>query len=151
MISRGGRPSRVQPLDPRGTIEFVPFSPDAPAPRTPLSSGPQTITRIPATVNLQVWRGDDVGFSVAVFDEDGEPADLAGATVRAQIRVGADAAQIEGVFDTEIEDNIIRLRLRAETSEGLPRALVWDCEMVLDDWVTTLTAGTIAVTPDVTR
>jgi len=76
---------------------------------------------------------------------------LAVSTVRVQIRVGADAAQIEGVFDTEIEDNIIRLRLRAETSEGLPRALVWDCEMVLDDWVTTLTAGTIAVTPDVTR
>jgi len=150
MMSRGGRPASLQPFNPRGAIQFAPL--DVPGARTPVSSGPQTVQRLPATVNLVVYQGDDVGFSIAVFDEDGNPADIDGATLRSQIRVTQAAADISGEIDTEIGDGgVIEMHLTAAVSAALPRAAVWDVEMVLADWTTTLAAGTIAVTPDVTR
>jgi len=140
----------MQPFNPRGAIQFVPF--DVPGQRTPVSSGPQTVQRLPATVNLIIYQGDDVGFSIAVYDENGDPADLDGATLRSQIRTTQAAVDIAGEIDTEIGDGgVIEMHLTNAVSAALPRIAVWDIEMTLDDWVTTLATGSITVTPDVTR
>lgn len=115
-------------------------------------TGPTTITRLPATVNLVLYQGDDFALTITVRDsETGQPFDLAGAEARAQIRVSPQTATVAGEFVTSIDGNLIILHLAGATSAGLPQRTVWDCDLLQGGRTTTLMAGTIAITPEVTR
>jgi hypothetical protein len=112
---------------------------------------PVTLEQLPRTVNLLVYRGDDVGLNLTVSELDESPAILAGATFRAQIRRTPDALDVEGELTVAATDNVVELHLPASVSAALPAQGAWDCEMVRGGWVTTLAAGRLIVTPDVTR
>lgn len=173
-----GRPARVTMIDRHGQVDFIPAAggpppgypnlytaPPATSPNVDIepdpgytagyagaAGGQQEIRRLPDVVNMTLYRGDDAGFSVAVWDDDGEPADLDGAEIAAQIRAAPDAEPVLGDIGTETDGHVIRCRLHHDTSAGLPAACVFDVEVTFaDDWRTTLVAGGIAVTPDVTR
>ena len=120
---------------------------DTPSPR----SGAQTITRLPATVNLVIYAGDDVTFTLLVTDPGGGEADLSDATAEAQIRTRADSPDVAAQFQAVIEGNGVTLTLRTATTAQLPARAVWDCKLTVAGWVTTIVAGSIAVTPRVTR
>jgi hypothetical protein len=111
----------------------------------------ETVTRLPAPVNLQIYRGDDFGFMLLVTDEAGEPVELPGAGALAQVRATPDAAAVLASFDAFVDGNGITLRLTGDMTAVLPRRCVWDVEVILDGWVTTLAAGSMSVTPDVSR
>jgi hypothetical protein len=116
------------------------------------AAGPVTLTSLPQVVNLDLYRGDDFALRLTVNDPDEETAaDLSGAVVRAQLRTSSEADSTAGEFMVEIVDNVITLRLAAETSAALPGSLVWDVELDQNDWVVTLIGGRVTVTPDVTR
>jgi len=114
-------------------------------------SGPQSIERVPITVNLLLYAGDDLGFALLVFDPDGSDADLSGATVRAQIRANPAAANVAGEVLCAVEGNAVQLHLLGTVTQDLPSSAVWDCELTRDGLVTTLVAGTVRTTADVTR
>jgi hypothetical protein len=136
------------------TVATLPL-PRMPGARTPdvvaRLGAPITIERLPQAVNLILYRGDDFALVVEVTDAEGDPADLTGAVVRAQIRTAPDAGQVEGEFSPAVEDNLVVLHLLGSVSAGLPPSSVYDAEVEIEGAVTTLVAGTIALTPDVTR
>jgi len=114
-------------------------------------SGPQSIERVPIIVNLLLYAGDDLGFALLVYDADGSDSDLSGATVRAQIRANPAAQQVAGEVLCTIDGNAVQLHILGTVSQNLPGAAVWDCEMTRGGMVTTLVAGTVRTTADVTR
>jgi len=106
---------------------------------------------LPQVVNLSLYQGDDFMLRIAVNDPDGSPTDLFGATVMAHIRISPGAPLI-GEFDITMQDNVIFLHLSNKVSVNLAGRLVYDAEVTLDSgWVRTLVAGTIDMTPDVSR
>lgn len=145
---RGGYPNLYTP--PPASSPNVEI--DGPPVVIPAGGPPETIRRLPATVHMDTYRGDDVGFSVAVWDEEGQPADLDGATAASQVRAGPDAGDVLGDISVEIDGYVLRCRLHHEVSAALPARAVYDVEITFaDGWRTTLAGGTIAVSPDVTR
>ena len=112
-----------------------------------------TITRLPIQVNLALYKGDDFTFLVTVRDSTGSPADLAGVTARAQIRAAIGSPTVIGTFTPTIDvpAGNIWLHLDDAVSSTLPASGVWDVEMDRDGEVTTLAAGSITMTEDVTR
>jgi hypothetical protein len=123
-----------------------------PAARAPGDvESPVTLRALPRTVNLVTYRGDDFAFALTVWNDDETPADLSSATLRAQVRAVADADEILGTVTVTVDANAVDLHLTAATSADLPRAAVWDVEMVDAGWTTTLAAGSLVTTADVTR
>lgn len=111
----------------------------------------ETVTSLPKTVNLNLYRGDDFVMTLTVTDDEGEAIDLSTADVMAQVRATPDAADIAGEFDAVTSDNVITLHLPWDVSATLPLRGVWDCRVEIDRTVTTLAAGTLNLTADVTR
>lgn len=162
-----GRPgvTEVRHLYGNGGIELLrsPRSPlppltRGPAARSPESqprvTGPVLLTQEPAVVNLALYRGDDFGFSLTVSGEDGEPYDVTGYTVRAQVRATRGDPDVAGELAPETDGHQILLHLTHAVSAGLPAAGQWDCEIASPDeqpWVTTVASGSITLVPDVTR
>jgi hypothetical protein len=102
-------------------------------------------------VNLVTYRGDDFAFSLTVWEPDGSEADLSAATLLAQVRVTPDSSDVLGELALSVDGNVVDLHLTAAISAALPRSASWDCEMVRSGWTTTLAAGNLVTTPDVTR
>lgn len=124
----------------------VTVSPDVSRPTPPSSP----VGGQPTHLDLQVYAGDDFPLALTVNDSGGgPPPDLSGAQVEAQIR--DDAGTLLGAFTvTEVAGNVIWLMLPGSVSATLPPTALWDCQMA-DPQVTTLVAGTITVTPQVTQ
>jgi len=114
---------------------------------------PVTISQLPAVVNVELYAGDSLEMSVAVTDADGYPFDLDGWTARSQIRETPESGTVEAELTATVDQATatITLFLTAADSAGLPRQAVWDVEISRDPVVTTLAAGTVTVTPEVTR
>jgi hypothetical protein len=114
---------------------------------------PVTITELPVMVNLVLYGGDDFAMQVEVFDANGDPADLTGAVAAAQIRATPEAPNVAGEFTPLVQEaaGIVVLDLAGEVSAGLPRVSVYDAEVVAGGRTTTLIAGTITMTAQVTR
>jgi hypothetical protein len=112
-----------------------------------------TITRLPTQVNLVLYEGDDFTFMVSVKDSSGQPVDLTGVTARAQIRASITAPAILGSFTPTVDAlaGNIWLHLADTVSSALPSTGVWDVEIDRGGEITTLAAGTVSMTPDVTR
>jgi hypothetical protein len=115
-------------------------------------AAPYTFTVLPQTVNLYLYRGDSYAMKITVTDTAGDPADLEGVDVCAQIRVTADDPNLAGEYVTTVTDNSVFLYLPATVSRTLPLDTVWDCELTQPSgWVTTVAAGSLNLTADVSR
>lgn len=106
----------------------------------------------PAQVDLDVYAGDDVALRVNVKNPDGTPADLTGMTASAQVRLRkADEIPL-ATFDAVIEaDGVVVLSLPAAATVTLPSWAMWDCQLDLGGRITTIAAGSIRTTGEVTR
>lgn len=110
-----------------------------------------TIDNRPATVNLNLYAGDDVNLSIAVTDNAGTPADLTGYTAKAQIRATADAPTAKDFVAAVDADTVTLILTSAETTD-MPVKGVWDCQITSTTGaVTTLCGGTVTTTPEVSR
>jgi len=105
----------------------------------------------PMTVDLNVYAGDDLKLHLEVTDDAGAPFDLTGYTAEAQIRASADAPAALA-FTATVLANAVDLVLPTAISTTMPIKAVWDVQVVsAAGAVTTLAAGKVTVTPEVTR
>lgn len=108
----------------------------------------------PAAVNLVIYRGDTGRFRVTVSDPDGAPLDVSSAAWLAQVRAAPGASPMLTELDVEPvagETSKVDVVLTETASEALVASGVWDLQMTLAGEVVTLLAGTVQVTPDVSR
>jgi hypothetical protein len=120
-------------------------------PALSIRAGCAVITQLPACVNMELYAGDSFTLRIDVTDGAGDPADLSGAVIRAQIRTTPESTNIAGQFTPTIQGSAILLDLTSEVSTRLPARTVWDVDMTRGDRVITLAAGTITLTPEVSR
>lgn len=108
----------------------------------------------PFKVDITVYRGDSGSFRISVKDPDNNPIDISGATWDADIRVkDKDPVAVTSfVIEPVVGDtSSITVSLPSENSALLTRSGVYDIQMTLNDVVTTLIAGEIILTLDVSR
>ena len=122
-------------------------------PRPTLTLEPVWFTE-PATLDLHAYRGDSGRFRVNVTDSTGAPLDVTAATWDADIRLTPDTATpILSLTVTPVagDQAAVDVVLSATDSALLPAAAVWDLQMTLAGEVTTLLAGKVSTTFDVSR
>jgi len=107
------------------------------------------VENLPRTVDVVTYAGDDLSLTITVTD-DGQPADLTGAQVRAQIRTRPGSPGLLASFAVGIDGNVITIGLPGMITAQLPWLAVYDCELDRDG-VRTLVAGTIRTWPQVTQ
>lgn len=114
---------------------------------------PQVITALPVPVNLDLYAGDDFTMEIAVAYPDGTPYPVDTAGPASQVREGFNGDVIaEFTIETdEGEPGLMYLSLAPHVTAGLPRSAVWDVQISPGGSVITLAAGTVTVTPEVTR
>jgi len=120
-------------------------------PAVQTANNPQILTSLPIYVDVMTYEGDDLFIDIAVNNPDGSPTDLSQATVTAQVRTSPNATTILANFEVVVAANDIHLQLPSAQAQLLQLETVWDCQMSIAGVVTTLAAGTIYCTPDVTR
>jgi hypothetical protein len=108
----------------------------------------------PGNIDLCVYRGDSGRIRVRITDADGAPIDVSGATWDCDIRLTADSTTV--LCSPDIEPvagvtNAVDIVLTAADSAVLDDNCVWDLEMTLNGEVTTVLAGKVFVTDDVSR
>jgi hypothetical protein len=110
---------------------------------------------MPGLANLEIYQGDDFIATVTVLNTDGTVADLTGYVAQSQVRLGpADSNSIVAAqFQCSIVGNTITMVLTHNVTLNLNQATyVWDLQIMdANSWVTTLLAGTVQVTKDITR
>jgi hypothetical protein len=146
---RGGRyrPVTIGPTS--GARLAVPLPAAGPV---PFDAGPITLVTLPRPVHIVAYQADDFMFTLTVFDAEGDPADLDTTVVAAEIAAVPRPGPIVGQFAVGVDQNEITLHLEHATSEILPLRCVWDCQLTSDtNWVTTIVAGNLTLTADVTR
>lgn len=108
-----------------------------------------------ASNDLSVYQGDDYAARVIVTNPDGTDADLTGYVAKAQIRrdVADIAVDVEAEFVCTIDPpNVIAISLANTDTAALSGSLRWDLQLTSSaGMVTTIVAGAVAVTPEVTR
>jgi len=105
----------------------------------------------PATVDLNLYAGDDINLKILVTDDAGVDFDLTGYTAEAQIRATADAPTALD-FTCTVLANAVNVTMPSATSTTMPIKGVWDVQVIsATGVVTTLAAGKITVTPEVSR
>lgn len=108
---------------------------------------------MPAIFPLDIYRGDTQRWRFTLWDDAAKtkPADLAGVVPRAMIRESADAVAVTELLCSITEPNNIDMVLSAAASRALPAAGHWDLELTYAGGdVTTLLAGPVTVTADIT-
>lgn len=110
-----------------------------------------SVTNLPLQVDLALYRGDDFALEVIVTDPDGQPVDLTGYVAHSQIRPAPDDPVLADMAAVVVA-NVVTVSMDAElaaTLDGIPA--VWDVQVTSPGGVvTTLAAGKVAVTKDVT-
>jgi len=104
--------------------------------------------------NLQLYQGDDFIATVTVSNADGSPADLTGCTAKAQIRkdVADKQPSVATEFTTSVQSPVINISLTHEQTLQLNGDYVWDLQITDGSGaITTILAGGISVTQEVTR
>ena len=125
----------------------------APAAPTLMAVGEVCFTS-PTPYDLCAYRGDSGRFRVTLTEADGTtPVDVSTATWDCDIRKTADDTILAGSMTVElVDDNVVDVILPADLSAQLvDPPYVWDLQMTQGVEVTTLLAGTLTVTPDVSR
>jgi hypothetical protein len=109
----------------------------------------------PANLPLNIRIGDTETISVAIKDSTGAPVNITGRTYAAQIRTTTDAATALATFSCSIvsgADGTLTATLSASTTAALTAGLgVWDLQETSGTTVTTLLAGSVTISQDVTR
>jgi hypothetical protein len=126
------------------------------APRAvlPAAKGDPVCFTKPGVVNLCVYRGDSGRVRVRISDPEGDPIDVTTATWDCDFRSTEDdtvvlcSPSIEPVVG---QTNAVDIVLTAADSAALDADCVWDLEMTLFGEVTTILAGKVLVTKDVSR
>jgi hypothetical protein len=114
------------------------------------SLGAVEIVTLPLAVNLTIYQGDDFFLYLTVTDTLGNPINMDGWTAAAQIRA-APTTQVIAAFTGSTTANQVALQLPHLEAMKLPRKAVWDCQVTdLAGVVTTLVAGKVTATPEVT-
>ena len=106
---------------------------------------------MPSKADLAIYQGDDYAAVVTVDGID----DLAGFTAQAQIRLGPADTNPQVVVEIGVAmtpPNTINLTIPAATTAQLSGAYAWDLQVTDPGGVvSTLLAGNVAVTREVTR
>lgn len=109
----------------------------------------------PANYPLNIRIGDTETVTVTLQDSDGNPIDIAGRTYSAQVREKAGDDSPLATFSCSIVDAAggkFACQLSAASTSGLsPANAVWDLQEVYGSVVTTLLAGAVVISRDVTR
>jgi|SRR5215471_20953033 len=106
-------------------------------------------------VDIEVYQGDDWAGIVTVMDGD-QPATLTGYTAQAQVRLGpADTTPVlveMGAIVDPIITGRINLSITSTDSATLKCNYLWDLQLTAPSGVvTTLLAGRVLVTQEITR
>jgi hypothetical protein len=105
----------------------------------------------PATLPLDIYRGDTLRLQFKFWDQAQNPLDLTGVVAKSQIRDRPAGTTISDLICTVTLPNIIDLFLPSNGSQSLPPAGVWDLQLTYASGdVKTPLAGPVTVTPDVT-
>lgn len=112
----------------------------------------QTVGVLPEEVDLIVYQGDDVRWTLPLL-QNGTPADLSGCTLAAQIRVTPSDDTILATITITVASSNVSFWLAGSDSAGLPKSgAVWDAQVTdVDGFVSTFVAGNVLVTEQVTR
>lgn len=118
-----------------------------------VASGPVCFTK-PGTVDLCVYRGDSGRIRLRVSTPDGDPIDVSTATWDCDFRATNDSDDV--IISPTVEavagiSNAVDIVISAAESATLDADCVWDLEMTLGTEVTTILAGKVLVTKDVSR
>lgn len=108
----------------------------------------------PGAVDLCVYRGDSGRIRVRITDDDGAPVDVTAATWDCDFRTTWDNPEVLCSLTVEPvagQPGAVDLVLTSTDSALLNEDCVWDLEMTLDANVTTILAGKVKVTKDVSR
>jgi hypothetical protein len=105
----------------------------------------------PATLPLEIYRGDSHRLRVRFFDQAQQPVDLTGVIAKSEIRDRPAGTQVFPFTCLVTLPNIIELFLPSQESQKLPAKGVWDLQLSYGNGeVKTPLAGPVTVTPDVT-
>ena len=109
----------------------------------------------PANYPLNVRIGDTETVTVTMQDADGNPINITGRTYAAQVREKASSSTILGTFNCSIVNaatGVFACTLPANTTAAFsPANAVWDLQETNGSVVTTLLAGEVKISRDVTR
>jgi len=102
---------------------------------------------------LDIYQGDDQAWTVTVL-QNNQPADLTGYTAAAQIR--SDYADLDATVDAPmaatITGNLVVVSVGRAATVKLAGGYFWDLQLTASDGtVTTVLAGPVRVTREVTR
>ncbi len=114
-----------------------------------------TISALPETVNLNLYAGDDFTLQLTVLDANGAMVDLTSGTVESQVRA-TPPGPVLATFDVTVDQPLTGtavLHLTPDATATLPARAVWDVQVSFNAGanVTTLAAGVVTVTAEVTR
>ena len=110
---------------------------------------------MPSKANLAIYQGDDYAAVVTVLNGSDAPPDLAGYQAQAQIRNGAADSNPDILVEinTSIQaPNLVNLWIPNSDTVGLSGPYAWDLQLIAPDGIiSTILAGNVTVTPEVTR
>jgi hypothetical protein len=105
----------------------------------------------PATLPMDLYRGDSSAMRLQFWDSGNNPIDLTGVVAKSQIRDRPAGSTIVNLVCTITLPNTIDVTLLATDSGTLPTQGVWDLQLTYPSGdVRTPVAGPVTVTPDVT-
>lgn len=110
----------------------------------------------PANFPLSVRVGDTETISLTMQDSAGAAINIAGRTYASQIRAAAESSTVLATFNCSVVGNgstgQVTCTLPASTTAGLsPGIAVFDLQETNGTVVTTILAGQVTITQDVTR
>jgi hypothetical protein len=110
----------------------------------------------PAVLPISIRIGDTESISIFIEDESGQATDIAGRTYASQIRVSAESTTVLASFNCAIvgsgSTGQVICTIPASTTASLtPGMAVYDLAETNGAVVTTLLAGPVTITQDVTR
>lgn len=108
-------------------------------------------TRLPDSIDMELWRGDAQSFNIVLQNEDQTPIDLSNATAQAVIRKSFDDDTLYN-FNCLIHDgNQVTLALPSSVSSTIPGGeYIWNFQVTfLNGDVRTFLAGDVTVLEDV--
>ena len=108
---------------------------------------------MPGAFSLAIYRGDTHAWRFTLWQDAAKtiPVDLNGIAVKAEIRDRPGGSVIQALHLTVTMPNIIDATLSSEETAALLAAGRWDLQLTdAQDWVSTVLAGGVTVTGDVT-
>jgi hypothetical protein len=107
----------------------------------------------PGSFPLSLYRGDTYHWKFTLWSDAAKttPVDLTGVTAKAEIREKPGGSTIVPLVCSVVMPNVINASLTSVASITVPTTGVWDLQLTyLSGDVTTVLAGSVSVTADVT-